>query len=116
MKKKTLAVVLVKKNEDLIEDKVENYAMKIVNKLRKSILENNQVLSPDDFNIIYNPHFQTTKQFKIANSNDSSFCFIIGEDEFKENLISIKSMSSGIQKKLVLDEKTLQSIFLEEKF
>ena len=116
---RSLTVILIKSNigEDTFETetKISNYAFNLVIKLRKIVFLSKD-FSKDKFKIIYNPHLQTSKQFKMANLNSSSLCLIIGENEFKNNQVSLKKMSTGEQITIGVDENSLLSLFENKNF
>ncbi|MCL2758026.1 MAG: histidine--tRNA ligase [Alphaproteobacteria bacterium] len=78
------------------------YAMSALNALR-------------DANIVAVPYLDTDKKFKnqmeFADKIKSRFSIIIGEDEVKEQAVTIKNMTSGEQSKMTVKEaiKAIQS-------
>ena len=80
-----------------------NYSMSIVSKLRKK-------------GITTIPFLDTDRKFKnqmeFSDKINCNYSIIIGEDEVKNKLITLKDMNSGIQKKLTLSDaiKTIKKI------
>ena len=67
---------------------------KLASKLRENNIKTD--LYPD------NPKLK--KQLQYANNNSIPYVVIIGEDEVKSNLFTLKNMVSGKQEKLSLEE------------
>ncbi|MAR64091.1 MAG: histidine--tRNA ligase [Rickettsiales bacterium] len=61
-----------------------------------------QIKENISFNILYTGSFK--KKIIKANKLNSYGCFILGEDEFKENKILWKNMESGKQKSVLIDK------------
>ena len=51
------------------------------------------------------------KQFQYANKKNISHVLIIGEQELKNNTVTIKNMKNGEQKEVTMDENTITSFF-----
>ncbi len=47
------------------------------------------------------------KQLKYANKRNMPFIAMIGEDEIKDQLISVKNFTTGEQKKMTLEEMVI---------
>lgn len=71
-----------------------SYILPLLTKIRKSGI--NALLYPDSVKM--------GKQMNYANSNNIPFVAIVGENEIKENTISLKDMHAGTQEKLTLEE------------
>ena len=69
-------------------------SLKLASKLRENNIKTD--LYPD------NPKLK--KQLQYANNNSIPYVVIIGEDEVKSNLFTLKNMVSGKQEKLSLEE------------
>ncbi|MBD3362640.1 histidine--tRNA ligase [Candidatus Dojkabacteria bacterium] len=77
------------------DDKTLKKSLKIVNKLRAEGLT---------VDIYPNPSRDFKKQFKYADKNGYKYVIILGEDELKNNKISLKNMRKGEQKLLDIDD------------
>ena len=71
--------------------------MKILDRLRK--LDVRSELYPDSVKL--------KKQMSYADSKKIPYIIIAGEDEIKNNTVTIKTMSSGEQKKIAFDRPYL---------
>ena len=62
-------------------------------------------LREEDINVQINiEHQKLGKKFKYANNINARYVIIIGEDEIKNNVLTLKDMSSGEQNTITLDE------------
>ena len=77
----------------ILEEKFKEYGFNLINKLRKKEIKTT-------FDYKYN----LKKSLKNANINNTKFAIIIGENEFNNNNLSVKSLFDGKQKKMSLDE------------
>lgn len=75
-------------------EKEENYILPLIAKLRQANISTE----------IYPESAKMKKQMTYADNNKIPYVAIIGEDEIKENKITLKNMLSGEQQKLLLDE------------
>ncbi|MDR2954104.1 MAG: histidine--tRNA ligase [Prevotella sp.] len=75
-------------------DKEEEYILPIVNKLRQSNIATE----------IYPEPAKMKKQMSYADSNKISYVVIVGEDEMRENKLTLKNMITGEQKQLIIEE------------
>lgn len=75
-------------------EKEENYILPLIAKLRQANISTE----------IYPESTKMKKQMTYADNNKIPYVAIIGEDEIKENKITLKNMLSGEQQKLLLDE------------
>ncbi len=75
-------------------EKEENYILPLIAKLRQANISTE----------IYPESAKMKKQMTYADNNKVPYVAIIGEDEIKENKITLKNMLSGEQQKLLLDE------------
>lgn len=71
-----------------------NYALNIASKLRENNINT-------DF---YSSNKKLKAKFKYADKLKIPYVIVIGEDEIKDNLITIKDMKNGIQQKMSIDE------------
>ena len=77
----------------ILNSKYKNYALFLINELRKNKIK---------INLDYK--YNLKKSLKNASSNNYKFAIIIGEEEFKNNIYTIKNLSEGNQTKLNLKE------------
>ena len=75
-------------------DETKEYFVKIVEELRKNGIKVNFDYNPKSFGA----------QMKKANKENSEFVIILGEDEQKENVVTMKKFSTGEQEKYKLEE------------
>lgn len=75
-------------------EKEENYILPLIAKLRQANISTE----------IYPESAKMKKQMTYADNNKIPYVAIIGEDEIKDNKITLKNMLSGEQQKLLLDE------------
>ena len=87
--KKSIADVLV---ISMLED--FSYATQVANLLRENNI-NTQVYFEDK---------KIKSRFKYADKLDISFALIVGEDELKNNTVTLKDMKTGEQKELLIEE------------
>ena len=77
----------------ITDQKFNNQIMKIIN-----YLKNNKI--PFFWNYKYNLKKSLTK----ANSSKAKFIIIIGEEEFKNDIYTVKKLKSGDQYKIDIDQ------------
>lgn len=86
IKKKSVSAHVI-----ILDKKFKDYGYNLINELRK-----NNIKTAFDYK------YNLKKSLSRANSNNTKFAIIIGEDEFKNKNFSIKLLSDGTQKKLSL--------------
>ena len=84
-KKPVLAHVII------LDEKFKSYGFYLINELRK-----NNIKTTFDYK------YNLKKSLKNANSNNTKFVLIVGEEEFNNKSYSIKNLSDGSQKELSL--------------
>ncbi|MFC1653280.1 histidine--tRNA ligase [Patescibacteria group bacterium] len=72
----------------------ENKSLKAASKLRKAGIKTEVFTDPDKLG----------KQFKYANTRKIPYVLVIGEDEAKNNKVTLKNMDSGDQEVITLDD------------
>ena len=77
----------------ILDSKYKSYALFLINELRKNKIK-----------ITLDYKYNLKKSLQNASSNNSKFAIIIGEEEFKNNIYTIKNLSKGNQTKLNLKE------------
>ena len=77
----------------ILDSKYKSYALFLINELRKNKIK-----------ITLDYKYNLKKSLQNASSNNSKFAIIIGEEEFKNNIYTIKDLSKGNQTKLNLKE------------
>ena len=77
-----------------LEDIGRNKSLEITNKLRNSNINTELFTEEADLN----------QQLKYANKRNFPFVLIIGEDEVKENKVTLKDMTTGKQQTLPLEK------------
>ena len=75
-------------------DETKEYFVKIVEELRKNGIKVNFDYNPKSFGA----------QMKKANRENADYVLILGEDEQKENVVTMKKFSTGEQEKYSLEE------------
>lgn len=64
-----------------------------------SLLRKNNIITD-----LYPDNSKLKKQLQYANNNDIPYVIIIGEDEVKSKLYTLKNMKTGSQEKLSVEE------------
>ena len=77
----------------ILDEKFKTYGFHLINELRK-----NNIKTTFDYK------YNLKKSLKNANSNNTKFALIVGEEEFNNKRYSIKNLSDGNQKELSLKE------------
>ena len=86
-KKPVLAHVII------LDEKFKSYGFYLINELRK-----NNIKTTFDYK------YNLKKSLKNANSNNTKFALIVGEEEFNNKNYSIKNLTDGNQKEISLKE------------
>jgi histidyl-tRNA synthetase len=79
-------------------EKEQKYCLQLVNKLRQSGI--NTELYPDTSKI--------KKQMSYADSRKIPFVALVGENEMKENILTVKNMISGEQSRMTIEDLILK--------
>ena len=77
----------------ILDEKFKNYGFHLINELRKKNIKTT-------FDYKYN----LKKSLKKANSNNTKFALIVGEEEFNNKNYSIKNLTDGNQKVISFKE------------
>ena len=77
----------------ILDEKFKIYGFHLINELRKKNIK-----------ITFDYKYNLKKSLKNANSNNTKFALIVGEEEFNNKRYSIKNLSDGNQKELSLKE------------
>ena len=83
------AVLVCSLSEEFMENSLEI----------SSLLRNNNIITD-----LYPDNPKLKKQLQYANNNNISYVIIIGEDEVKSKLYTLKNMETGSQEKLSIEE------------
>ena len=83
------AVLVCSLSEEFMENSLEI----------SSLLRNNNIITD-----LYPDNPKLKKQLQYANNNNISYVIIIGEDEVKSKLYTLKNMETGTQEKLSIEE------------
>ena len=64
-----------------------------------------KMLRENGFSADYDPDFRSVqKQMKMAEREGARFSLIMGEEELKNNTVTMKDMDSGVQNKIGMDD------------
>jgi len=74
-------------------------------KFIKRSIEIASILRENNINVdLYSDNGKLKKQLQYANNNNITNVIIIGEDEIKSNILTLKNMEKGTQEKLNIEE------------
>ena len=74
-------------------------------KFIKRSIEIATILRKNNINVdLYSDNGKLKKQLQYANNNNITNVIIIGEDEIKSNILTLKNMEKGTQEKLNIEE------------
>jgi len=77
----------------ILDEKFKSYGFNVINELRKKNIKTT-----------FDYKYSLKKSLKNADSNNTKFALIIGEEEFKNNTYSLKTLLDGSQEKFSLQE------------